>query len=89
MRRKRKKIKGSLITLDEVFLDSRNMPGFDQERFEGRLEKPLGRASFLMSGVVFLIIGFLLFSRVFILEGVKGKTLALRAEFGVPPVVLF
>ncbi|KKS33897.1 MAG: Peptidoglycan glycosyltransferase [Parcubacteria group bacterium GW2011_GWA2_42_35] len=80
MRRKRKKIKGSLITLDEVFLDSRNMPGFDQERFEGRLEKPLGRASFLMSGVVFLIIGFLLFSRVFILEGVKGKTLALRAE---------
>ncbi|MEK9209202.1 MAG: penicillin-binding transpeptidase domain-containing protein [Patescibacteria group bacterium] len=80
MRRKRKKIKDSLITLDEIFLDSRNMPGFVKERFEGRLEKPLGQISFLASGVVFLIIGFLLFARVFILEAIKGEALALRAE---------
>lgn len=80
MLRKKKKLKDSFITLDEVFLDSRNIPGFEQERFEGRLEKPLGRASFLASGVVFLAIGFLLFTRIFILEGVRGEALALRAE---------
>ncbi len=48
------------IAPDEIFLDASNAPAFDRARFEGRLEKPLSRGTFLslagVLGVLFLIL---------------------------------
>ncbi|MEI8337626.1 MAG: penicillin-binding transpeptidase domain-containing protein [bacterium] len=47
-----------LINLDpdEVFLDSSNIPNYDVNQFEGRIEKPLGRKAFFILGVFFSIV---------------------------------
>lgn len=45
------------IAPDEIFLDASNMPAFDRNRFEGRLEKPLSRGTFLsLTGVLALFL---------------------------------
>jgi penicillin-binding protein 2 len=40
------------IAPDEIFLDSKNLPQFDTAQFEGRLERPIARASLVALGVV-------------------------------------
>ncbi len=51
---RRKKIKGQPFDMDEVLLDATNLPHFDTQQFEGRLEKPI------RPGVIFSV--FILFS---------------------------
>ncbi|MFZ2500682.1 MAG: penicillin-binding transpeptidase domain-containing protein [Minisyncoccia bacterium] len=48
------------IAPDEIFLDASNAPGFDRQRFEGRIEKPLPNSSFflLATGLSILFITF-------------------------------
>ena len=41
---------------DEVFLDSSNIPNYDVNQFEGRIEKPLGRRAFLILGIFCFIV---------------------------------
>ncbi len=41
------------IAPDEIFLDSTNLPALDPASLEGRVERPLSRASVLAIGVVF------------------------------------
>ncbi len=43
---RRKRRRDPEIAPDEIFLDASNSPDFDRARFEGRLEKPLSRATF-------------------------------------------
>jgi hypothetical protein len=38
-----KRVKQYHIEADEVFLDSKNLPHFDKQQFEGKLEKPLSK----------------------------------------------
>jgi len=48
------------INPEDIFLDSTNLPGLDTERFEGKMERPIGRGLFfwikmiLAVGIVFL-----------------------------------
>lgn len=42
------------IAPDEIFLDDRNMPGFDQQQFEGRIERPIARSSLYALGGLFV-----------------------------------
>lgn len=45
-----------MIEADEVFLDSRNLPHFNKERFEGKIEKPISKKSlYAFFGVIVLI----------------------------------
>ena len=49
------------IAPDEIFLDASNAPDFDRARFEGRLEKPLSRGTFLtLSFTLVLLLGILI-----------------------------
>jgi len=45
---------GGNIDPDEIFLDSSNLPQFDIDQFEGRLEKPISRSTFTLLGIVCL-----------------------------------
>ncbi len=53
MRRRKRE---SEIAPDEIFLDSKNTPDFDQDRLEGRLERPLGRSSFALLSALLAVI---------------------------------
>jgi penicillin-binding protein 2 len=53
---KRRTRANSDIDPDEIFLDSRNLPAFDTNQFEGMLEKPIGTLSVIFVGIVFFLI---------------------------------
>ena len=42
-RRKYKKVAIHDIDPDEIFLDSKNIPQFDTDQFEGRIEMPISK----------------------------------------------
>lgn len=44
------------IEPDEIFLDSSNLPEFDESQFEGRIEKPVSKFSIIAIGCVFMLI---------------------------------
>lgn len=60
------------IDPDEIFLDSENISGFDANQFEGRLEKPIRKKTFIFLSVFFGIIGVFFFFRLFSLQIVNG-----------------
>ena len=61
MKWRRRRFRDPEIAPDEIFLDASNTPAFDRARFEGRIERPLPRETFLMlAGVLTLIIGILI-----------------------------
>jgi len=59
----KKKIKGNPykdrindIDPDEIFLDSENLPKFNVDQFEGRIEKPISSRTFVFFGIVCFLI---------------------------------
>ncbi len=64
------------IAPDEIFLDASNAPAFDRARFEGRLEKPLSRETFLYLTVVLVLLFLGLAVRAWNLEVTNGATFA-------------
>lgn len=51
-----KKGRGGEILPDEVLLDATNLPGFDIEQFEGRVEHPVSRYSIIAIASLFVIV---------------------------------
>jgi penicillin-binding protein 2 len=68
------------IDPDEIFIDSENLPNFDTDQFEGRLEKPISQQSiFIFSGVIVLI--FIIFIvRIVNLQLVNGEKYFSKSE---------
>ena len=58
------------INPEDVFLDSTNLPGFEENRFEGRMEKPVESQTFLILRVVLVFLAFTLIFRLWSL-GIK------------------
>jgi hypothetical protein len=48
------------IDPDEIFLDSKNLPNFNKQQFEGRLEKAISKRSIVFFGFFFHV-GFFCF----------------------------
>jgi len=55
------------INPEDIFLDSSNLPGFEEHRFEGRIEKPMGRETFLVMKIVLALIIVALISKLWVL----------------------
>jgi len=68
------------IDPDEIFLDSENLPKFDINQFEGRLEKPISLSTFWVFGIVILSIFSVFFYRSFELQVVNGQMYFERSE---------
>jgi penicillin-binding protein 2 len=68
------------IDPDEIFMDSKNLPGFDRELFEGRLESPLSPRIAYVIFTVFLIIAAVLSARLFQLQILNADYYRARAE---------
>ena len=64
---------------EDIFLDTRNLPGFDTIRFEGRLERPISRPIFAMISILFGLVGSTLFARAAYLGILHGDEFQARA----------
>lgn len=72
--RKRRKIPYNFDP-DQVFLDSRNLPSFNNQQFEGRIERPIDRRVFVVTGVIFALITLVFIIRLTELQVVRGQEL--------------
>lgn len=87
---KRKRYRDHELAPDEIFLDATNLPDFNKNSLEGRLEKPLSRASYLGVSIFICIVFIILIGQAANLEIIQGKALALRSEKNrLRPEVLF
>ncbi len=68
------------IDPDEIFLDSKNLPGFNVHQFEGRLEKPITKRTVIILGIFFSVIGGAFVSRAGYLQVALGDSYKERAE---------
>ncbi|MCX6731444.1 MAG: penicillin-binding transpeptidase domain-containing protein [Candidatus Parcubacteria bacterium] len=85
-------MKDKEIYPDEIFIDSENIPKFDTQQFEGRLEKPISKQTFWFLSVFLGLLLLFLFTKIFYLQVVQGKILtergeknSLRQEIVLPP----
>ncbi|MBI4114258.1 MAG: hypothetical protein HY445_00255 [Candidatus Niyogibacteria bacterium] len=67
------------LSPDEIFLDSQNIPGFDQGQMEGRFERLLGRRVALLLFGVFVMIAGVVFIRLWDLQISRGDSFRARA----------
>jgi len=68
------------IDPDEIFLDSANLPGFDNDMFEGRIEKPISKFSILAVGFVFITLVTFFAYKTLALQVYKGDEFMKRSE---------
>ena len=68
------------IDPDEIFLDSKNLPSFDKDQFEGRLEKPIGQRSLAGVFLVFFLIVVIFLGKVTSLQLVHGEEFLKKSE---------
>jgi len=58
---------------DEIFLDSENLPGFDTDQFEGRIEKPISKKTLIGLGLFFSLILIIFVGRIWNLQVANGE----------------
>ncbi len=78
------------IAPDEIFLDASNIPAFDRERMEGRLEEPLSRRAYIGLGSLILLMLVVLAGKALHLQVMEGKAYAAQSERNtLSPEVIF
>jgi penicillin-binding protein 2 len=77
---KRKKRKYHAVDPDEIFLDSKNLPNFNTQQFEGRLEKAIPKKTFVVLSVFLSVIGVVFLYQLGVLQITKGEAYLKRSE---------
>jgi penicillin-binding protein 2 len=78
--RKRDLTGGGDIAPDEIFLDSQNLPDFNTDQFEGRIEKPISRNVFTMVYLFIFIVGSIFVYKVWNLQIEDGDVFRTRSD---------
>src|SRR5882757_9631353 len=68
------------INPEDIFLDSANLPGLNQDRFEGRMEKPIKDRTFNFLKVVIALVLVILSVKLWDLQVTGGKVYAEVSE---------
>lgn len=79
-RRYRRKTHGVEVFPEDIFLDSKNIPEFDTQQFEGRIEKPISKNTVRVLSVCFAAIGVLFVGKLVVLQVVRGDAYLKRSE---------
>ena len=64
---------------DEIFLDASNLPAFDNQQFEGRIEKPIARRALASVSVVFMAVALIFSGQILNLQVINGWNYAERS----------
>ncbi len=68
------------IDPDEIFLDSKNLPNFDTNQFEGRIEKPIPHTVYKFMLFFIIFVGFVFAYKLHGLQIVDGQTFRNRSD---------
>jgi penicillin-binding protein 2 len=68
------------IAPDEIFMDSHNLPQFDQNQFEGRLDTPISKVGLSLIVVFFMLTVGVFATRAWALQIADGEKYAERSE---------
>lgn len=68
------------IDPDEIFLDSKNLPNFNTQQFEGRLEKAIPKHSIFLMGFFFIVVFIIFIGQVANLQIIKGEAYFKKSE---------
>jgi len=68
------------VSPEDVFLDAHNLPQFDQDHFEGRLEQPISNRVFFGFSIFLVLIGCVFMYRLFMLQVVRGEQFVQQSE---------
>lgn len=68
------------IQPDEILIDSSNVPAFNQDQFEGRIEQPLSSRSFVAASICLSVVFVALLARAGTLQIVQGASYAEQAK---------
>jgi len=77
---KKSRKKSRMIDPDEIFLDSKNIPGFNVQQFEGLIEKPISKKTFFWFSGFLIFAGILIVGRIYFLQIQKGDYFFKRSE---------
>ena len=80
IRNKKRRKKNVFIEPDEIFLDSKNLPDFDTQQFEGQISKPISRNSMIGIGILFCVLVVFFGSRLWYLQIQNGDTYKTMSE---------
>ncbi len=80
IRIKKNRRKDSEIAPDEIFMDSHNSPQFDNQQFEGRLERPISQITLSVIFISFVLILLVFAGRVWGLQIKDGDFYTLKSE---------
>jgi len=61
---------------DEIFLDSKNLPNFNTQQFEGRIEKPIPKKTIFFLGLFFAVVAIFFIGQVSILQNFQRGSLS-------------
>lgn len=78
--KKRRKYSKSEIDPDEIFLDSRNLPDFNKNQFEGRIERPISKKAVIFFSAIFFIVIVIFSYKAWDLQITHGQEYAKRSE---------
>lgn len=69
----KKKHKKLHIEADEVFLDTKNLPNFDTQQLEGRIEKTISKKPIYLFSSFFVLIGIVFIAQLYFVQVSKGQ----------------
>lgn len=77
--KKNHKRKYTTIDPDEIFLDSQNLPDFNTDQFEGRIEKPISKSVIGFVGIFIFFVGCVFTWKVWDLQITEGASYAKKS----------
>lgn len=86
------KINRSNLEVDpgEIFMDSHNLPDFDTDQMEGRLEKPISKVTLYFVAAIFAVVIFVFLAQAVKLQIIHGQEYADRSEKNIlRPIPIF
>jgi len=78
--RRKRGYRNSDIDPDEIFLDSQNLPDFDNNQFEGRIEKPISNGVLRLITFFIIFVGVVFIYKLWDLQVVSGQDFKERSE---------
>ncbi len=79
-RRYKRRTRGSEVSPEDIFLDTKNLPEFDTQQFEGRIEKPISKSTVRTLSFYFLAIGCVFVGKLALLQIARGDAYLKRSE---------
>lgn len=70
----------SEVAPEDIFMDGENLPQFDTQQFEGRIERPISQRMIVALGIFFIFIGISFVWQLSILQIKKGEAFFQKSE---------